>query len=66
MFLHADAQTDLSLRWAHRPFIGFVMRRLILSLKLHYFGPNVSATKTSTNEKPRYVKLSVSDSITLD
>ena len=23
-----DAQTDLSLRWAHRSFVGFVMRRL--------------------------------------
>ena len=26
----ADAQADLSLRWAHNHFIGFVMRRLIL------------------------------------
>ena len=25
----ADAQADLSLRWAHRHFVGFVMRRLI-------------------------------------
>ena len=25
----ADAQTDLSLRWAHSHFVGFVMRRLI-------------------------------------
>ena len=25
----ADAQADLSLRWAHSPIIGFVMRRLI-------------------------------------
>ena len=28
----ADAQADLSLRWAHSHFVGFVMRRLI---KLH-------------------------------
>ena len=26
----ADAQADLSLRWAHTHFVGFVMRRLIL------------------------------------
>ena len=26
----ADAQADLSLRWAHSHFVGFVMRRLIL------------------------------------
>ena len=25
-----DAQTDLSLRWAHSHFVGFVTRRLIL------------------------------------
>ena len=25
----ADAQADLSLRWAHRHFVGFVMRWLI-------------------------------------
>ena len=25
----ADAQADLSLRWAHGHFVGFVMRRLI-------------------------------------
>ena len=24
----ADAQADLSLRWAHRHFVGFIMRRL--------------------------------------
>ena len=32
-FLHADSkdsdQTDLSLRWAHTHFVGFVMSRLI-------------------------------------
>ena len=28
-FLHADAQADLSLRWAHTHFVGFVTRRLI-------------------------------------
>ena len=32
MFLHADSedsdQADLSLRWAHTQFVGFVMRRL--------------------------------------
>ena len=26
-----DAQADLSLRWAHRHIVGFVMRRLIYS-----------------------------------
>ena len=33
-FLHADSedsdQTDLSLRWAHSHFVGFVMSRLTL------------------------------------
>ena len=28
----ADAQADLSLRWAHNHFVGFVMRRLILKV----------------------------------
>ena len=28
----ADAQADLSLRWAHSHFVGFVMRRLISTL----------------------------------
>ena len=28
----ADAQADLSLRWAHSHFVGFVMSRLILCL----------------------------------
>ena len=31
----ADAQADLSLRWAHSHFVGFVMRRL----KWHSFNP---------------------------
>ena len=29
----ADAQTDLSVRWAHNHFVGFVMRRLIRVLR---------------------------------
>ena len=28
-----DAQTDLSVRWAHNHFVGFVMRRLIRVLR---------------------------------
>ena len=32
----ADAQADLSLRWAHSHFVGFVMRQLISNLyELH-------------------------------
>ena len=35
----ADAQADLSLRWAHSHFVGFVMRRLIFwFLKLFWIG----------------------------
>ena len=30
----ADAQADLSLRWAHTHFVGFVMSRLVLLIKL--------------------------------
>ena len=30
----ADAQTDLSLRWAHSNFVGFVMSRLNSKLSL--------------------------------
>ena len=30
----ADAQADLSLRWAHSHFVGFVMRRLINAYKI--------------------------------
>ena len=29
----ADAQADLSLRWAHTHFVGFVMSRLILVIQ---------------------------------
>ena len=29
----ADAQTDLSLRWAHSHLVGFVMSRLISSMR---------------------------------
>ena len=31
----ADAQVDLSLRWAHTHFVGFVMLRLIFEIKLY-------------------------------
>ena len=34
----ANAQADLSLRWAHSHFVGFVMRRLILSFRLTIAG----------------------------
>ena len=30
---HPNAQADLSLRWAHTHFVGFVMSRLIYSIK---------------------------------
>ena len=32
----ADAQADLSLRWVHSHFVGFVMRRLILFQQVLY------------------------------
>ena len=35
----ADAQADLSLRWAHNHFVGFVMSRLKHGLLLHFAGP---------------------------
>ena len=35
----ADAQADLSLRWAHSLFVGFVMRRLKCSLELRFYNP---------------------------
>ena len=31
----ADAQADLSLRWAHSCFVGFVMRRLFFELEFY-------------------------------
>ena len=31
-----DAQVDLCLRWAHSHFVGFVMRRLISVLIIHF------------------------------
>ena len=34
-FLHADAQADLSLRWAYTHFVGFVMSRLKWTKPLH-------------------------------
>ena len=34
----ADAQADLSLRWAHSQFVGFVMRRLISFWRKSYAG----------------------------
>ena len=33
----ADAQADLSLRWAHSHFVGFVMSQLILKIKWQSF-----------------------------
>ena len=33
----ADAQADLSLRWAHTHFAGFVMSRLTLFSELHTY-----------------------------
>ena len=35
----ADAQADLSLRWAHSHFVGFVMSRLIASILYYCMGP---------------------------
>ena len=34
----ADAQADLSLRWAHTHFVGFVMSRLICRIKPYSLG----------------------------
>ena len=34
----ADAQADLSLRWAHTHFVGFVMKRLIFYLSMFLLG----------------------------
>ena len=37
----ADAQADLSLRWAHTHFVGFVMSRHLLSInRKHLTGNN--------------------------
>ena len=40
----ADAQADLSLRWAHSHIVGFVMRQLILDIKMPcpFAGSNLS------------------------
>ena len=35
----ADAQADLSLRWAHNHIVGFVMRRLMSILPLSFQNP---------------------------
>ena len=43
----ADAQADLSLRWAHNHFVGFVMLQLIL--KLWCAGRLSCMTKTIMN-----------------
>ena len=43
----ADAQADLSLRWAHSHFVGFVTRRLILKT------PDLKGTQDRT--KRRYL-----------
>ena len=40
----ADAQADLSLRWAHSHFVGFVMSRLILCLQYMLYGQAVHFT----------------------
>ena len=40
----ADAQADLSLRWAHSHFVGFVMRRIIwvsLYILIEHFSGNI-------------------------
>ena len=41
----ADAQADLSLRWAHSHFVGFVTRRLILKT------PDLKVLKIELNER---------------
>ena len=41
----ADAQADLSLRWAHTHFVWFVTRRLILQINGHYYTLRHSLTE---------------------
>ena len=56
----ADAQADLSLRWAHTHFVGFVMSRLIEVcwqqlfnlLVAPYFVDTVSFLNNNDNEPP--------------
>ena len=42
----ADAQADLSLRWAHMPFCGFVMPWLFIK----QLGPRLQLDKTSVSK----------------
>ena len=37
----ADAHADLSLRWAHTHFVGFVMSRLICNFPIRYITKNL-------------------------
>ena len=48
----ADAQADLSLRWAHSHFVGFVMSRLYGSGKLGQVGRIVSKPKKVRGQNP--------------
>ena len=46
-----DSQADLSLRWAHMLFVGFVMRRLIFIQQHYPHSKNLSATSFSTDKQ---------------
>ena len=50
----ADAQADLSLRWAHTHFVGFVMSRLIFAIEQKSRSlPNRSRTDTVHDQPGR-------------
>ena len=49
----ADAQADLSLRWAHTHLVGFVMSRLILFIFFYFFRLDDALSKSDNKNQKR-------------
>ena len=56
----ADAQADLSLRWAHTQFVGFVMSRLIVYLSYNIITESCWFTATEVHGFYVYMHYSIS------
>ena len=67
----ADAQADLSLRWAHTHFVGFVMSRLICIIIRHHYPPyqmitvivSTWETMAAVDFYLQYIQIFVSDTV---
>ena len=51
----ADAQADLSLRWTHSHFVGFVMSWLISPYKTHAVDAHLNSSPGDSNVYPQHL-----------